>query len=166
MLPLPRAAIFGASAATRKYADRTLAAKSRSKVATSSSAVGPNQENPALLTRTSTGPACPARSSSSAGLQLRGLFTEDGTPLHNYASYLGLADLAAAAVRADRQIEGRDVIEHALSHLNGMASPRLEQLIGRARGILADPASAEAHFGKALSDPAGARPVNAMPYGS
>ena len=68
MLPLPRAAIFGASAATRKYAARTLAAKSRSKVATSSSAVGPNQENPALLTRTSTWPACSARSSSSAGV--------------------------------------------------------------------------------------------------
>src|SRR6201981_2053250 len=67
MLPLPRAAIFGASAATRKYADRTLAAKSRSKVATSSSAVGPNQENPALLTSTSTVPAYPARSSSWAG---------------------------------------------------------------------------------------------------
>jgi hypothetical protein len=30
--------------------------------------------------------------------QLRGLFSEDGTPLHNYASYLGVADLAAAAV--------------------------------------------------------------------
>ena len=32
MLPLPRAAIFGASAATRKYAARTFAAKSRSYV--------------------------------------------------------------------------------------------------------------------------------------
>jgi DNA-binding CsgD family transcriptional regulator len=87
--------------------------------------------------------------------QLRGLFTEDGTPLHNYASYLGVADLAAAADRADRRIEGRDVIEHALSHLHGMASPRLEQLVARARGILADPAKAEAHFGTALADPAG-----------
>ena len=87
--------------------------------------------------------------------QLRGLFTEDGTPLHNYASYLGVADLAAAADRADRRTEGRDVIEHALSHLNGMASPRLEQLIARARGILSDPAKSEAHFGKALADPAG-----------
>ncbi len=87
--------------------------------------------------------------------QLRGLFTEDGTPLHNYASYLGVADLAAAADRAGRRIEGRDVIEHALSHLNGMASPRLEQLIARARGILADPARSGAHFGKALADPAG-----------
>jgi DNA-binding CsgD family transcriptional regulator len=87
--------------------------------------------------------------------QLRGLFGDDGTPLHNYASYLGLADLAAAAVRADRRIEGRDVIEHALSRLDGKASARLEQLIARARGILADPADSEGHFEKALSDPAG-----------
>jgi DNA-binding CsgD family transcriptional regulator len=87
--------------------------------------------------------------------QLRGLFGEDGTPLHNYASYLGVADLAAAAVRADRRMEGRDVIEHALSRLDGRASARLEQLIARARGILAGPDSAEAHFGRALADPAG-----------
>jgi DNA-binding CsgD family transcriptional regulator len=87
--------------------------------------------------------------------QLRGLFRDDGTPLHNYASYLGVADLAAAAVRADRRIEGRDVIEQALSRLNGGASARLGQLIARARGILADPASSEAHSGQALADPAG-----------
>jgi DNA-binding CsgD family transcriptional regulator len=87
--------------------------------------------------------------------QLRGLFSEDGAPLHNYASYLGVADLAAAAVHADRRIEGSDVIEHALSRLGGRASARLEQLIARARGILADPASSEAHFDKALADPAG-----------
>src|ERR1700722_9540977 len=87
--------------------------------------------------------------------QLRGLFRDDGTPLHNYASYLGVADLAAAAVRADRRIEGCDIIEHALSRLNGGASARLEQLIARARGILAGPDVAEAHFDKALADPAG-----------
>ena len=87
--------------------------------------------------------------------QLRSLFSDDGTPLHNYASYLGVADLAAAADRAERRMEGRDVIEHALSHLGGMASPRLEQLIARARGILAGPARSEAYFDKALSDPAG-----------
>ena len=87
--------------------------------------------------------------------QLGGLFSEDGTPLHNYASYLGVADLAAAAVRADRRMEGSDVIEHALSRLDGTASARLEQLIARARGILAGPDGAEAHFGKALADPAG-----------
>jgi DNA-binding CsgD family transcriptional regulator len=87
--------------------------------------------------------------------QLRELFSEDGAPLHNYASYLGVADLAAAAVRADRRMEGCDVIEHALSRLDGRASARLGQLIARARGILAGPGGAEAHFGKALADPAG-----------
>jgi DNA-binding CsgD family transcriptional regulator len=87
--------------------------------------------------------------------QLRGLFSEDGTPLHNYASYLGVADLAAAAVRADRRMEGCAVIERALSRLDGRASARLEQLIARARGVLADPGGAEAHFGTALADPAG-----------
>jgi DNA-binding CsgD family transcriptional regulator len=87
--------------------------------------------------------------------QLRGLFGEDGTPLHNYASYLGVADLAVAAVRADRRIEGCDVIERALSRLEGRGSARLEQLMARARGILADPDGAEAYFDKPLADPAG-----------
>jgi DNA-binding CsgD family transcriptional regulator len=87
--------------------------------------------------------------------QLRGLFSDDGAPLHNYASYLGVADLAAAAVRADRRLEGCDVIEHALSRLGGRASARLEQLIARARGILARPDGAEAHFDKGLVGPAG-----------
>src|SRR4029077_16325804 len=79
----------------------------------------------------------------------------DGAPVHNIFSYLGVADLAAAAVRADRRMEGHDVVERALGHLGGTASPRLEQLIARARGILAGPDEAEAHFDKALSDPAG-----------
>ena len=87
--------------------------------------------------------------------QLRGLFSDDGTPLHNYASYLGVADLAAAAVRADRRMEGCDVVERALGRLGGSASARLEQLVARARGLLADPANSEAHFGPALADPAG-----------
>jgi DNA-binding CsgD family transcriptional regulator/tetratricopeptide (TPR) repeat protein len=87
--------------------------------------------------------------------QLRGLFRDDGTPLHNYASYLGVADIAAAAVRADQRTEGRDVIEHALSRLDGSASARLGQLIARARGILASPDAAGAHFDAALRDPAG-----------
>ena len=73
--------------------------------------------------------------------QLRGLFSEDGTPLHNYASYLGVADLAEAAVRADRRMEGRDVIERALSRHDATASARLGQLMARARGILADPSN-------------------------
>jgi DNA-binding CsgD family transcriptional regulator len=87
--------------------------------------------------------------------QLRQLFSEEGAPVHNIFSYLGLADLAAAAVRADRRMEGRDVLDRALSYLDGTASPRFEQLIARARGILADPAKAGAHFERGLCGPAG-----------
>jgi DNA-binding CsgD family transcriptional regulator len=87
--------------------------------------------------------------------QLRKLFSEEGVPVHNIFSYLGVADFAAAAVRADRRMEGQDVLGRALGHLNGAASPRLEQLVARARGMLADPGEAGAYFGKALSDPAG-----------
>jgi DNA-binding CsgD family transcriptional regulator len=54
-----------------------------------------------------------------------------------------------------RRMEGCEVIEQGLSRLDGSASARLEQLIARARGILADPASSETHFDKALADPAG-----------
>jgi DNA-binding CsgD family transcriptional regulator len=87
--------------------------------------------------------------------QLRQLFSEEGAPVHNLFSYLGLADLAAAAVRADRRLDGQDVVERALSRLDGTVSPRLEQLIARARGILADPAKAGAHFERGLCGPAG-----------
>ena len=87
--------------------------------------------------------------------ELRGLFSEDGTPVHNVFSYLGVADIATAAVRADRRVEGHAVLARALNHLDGTASPRLEQLIDRARGILAGRGGAEAHFGKALADLAG-----------
>ena len=87
--------------------------------------------------------------------QLRQLFSEEGAPVHNIFSYLGVADIASAAVRADRRMEGQDVLERVLSHLDGTASPRLEQLIARARGILAGPDRAGAHFEKALADPAG-----------
>ena len=89
--------------------------------------------------------------------QLRQLFYPDGSPLHYHVSYLGAADLAAAAVRAGLQLEGREILDCALRHLDGTPSPRLEQLLARAHGILADPASAEPHFDKALSDPVGER---------
>src|SRR5580658_2924081 len=138
-------ALRGDSAAARRHADRALAA------------VDPAESGlVAARARRALGVAALADGSYlQAFAQLRGLFSEDGTPLHNYASYLGVADLAAAAVRADRRMEGSDVIEHALSHLGGTASPRLEQLIARARGILACPDAAEAHFDRGLSDPAG-----------
>jgi DNA-binding CsgD family transcriptional regulator len=86
--------------------------------------------------------------------QLRQLFGEQGRPVHNYASYLGVADLATAAARADRRTEGHSILQNALSHLHGTTSPRLDQLLARARGILDSPPGPEAHFRKAASDPA------------
>jgi DNA-binding CsgD family transcriptional regulator len=133
------------SGAARRYADRALAT------------VDPAEcGQVAARARRALGVAALADGSYlQAFTQLRGLFSDDGTPLHNYDSYLGVADLAAAAVRADRRMEGQDVLERALSQLHGTASPRLEQLIARARGILASPDAAEAHYGTALADPAG-----------
>ena len=138
-------ALRGDSAAARTHADRALAT------------VDPADSGlVAARARRALGVAALADGSYLlAFTQLRGLFSEDGTPLHNYASYLGVADLAEAAVRADRRMEGRDVIERALSRLDATASARLGQLIARARGILADPSNSEAHFDQALADPAG-----------
>ena len=47
---------------------------------------------------------------------LRRLFSEEGAPVHNIFSYLGVADLATAAVRADQRREGRIIVERALGH--------------------------------------------------
>jgi DNA-binding CsgD family transcriptional regulator len=89
--------------------------------------------------------------------QLRQLFGPDGSPLHPVASYLGLADLAAAAVRADRRIEALGVLDRVVGHLAATPSPRVEQILARASGLLAGPDEAGAQFDKALSDPAGER---------
>ena len=87
--------------------------------------------------------------------QLGQLFSAEGIPVHNIFSYLGVADIATAAVRADRRAEGQDILEQALGRLDGAVSPRLEQLIGRARGLLAGPGQAESPFEMTLADPAG-----------
>jgi len=87
--------------------------------------------------------------------QLNQLFDADGAPLHHHVSYLGIADLAAAAVRAERHLEARTMVERALARVDPAPGPRLEQLAARARGLLAEPADAEPYFAKALSDPAG-----------
>jgi len=87
--------------------------------------------------------------------QLSQLFGADGAPLHHHISYLGIADLAAAAVRAERHLEARTLVERALARVGPAPGPRLEQLAARARGLVAEPAAAEAHFGRVLSGPAG-----------
>ena len=78
--------------------------------------------------------------------QLSQLFAADGTPLHHHFSYLAIADLAAAAVRAERRLEARALVERALARVDPAPGPRLGQLAARARGLLAEPADAEAAF--------------------
>ena len=87
--------------------------------------------------------------------QLRQLFTDDGAAWHYHVSYLGVADLAAAAARAERRIEARALLERIQARIDGTPSPRLDQLLDRAWGLLADPSSLDTYFEKALSDPAG-----------
>ncbi len=57
----PPSAIFGASAAVRKYGARTLTSNIASKLPRVSSGVGLKSKIPALFTRMSTCPACSAR---------------------------------------------------------------------------------------------------------
>ncbi|MGW3291424.1 LuxR C-terminal-related transcriptional regulator [Streptomyces sp. NPDC001002] len=92
---------------------------------------------------------------TTAYAQFAHLFAPDGTPLHHHFSYLAIADLAAAAVRAERHDEARTLLEHALARLDPAPGPRLAQLTARARGLLAEPDSAEAHFVAPLADPTG-----------
>jgi DNA-binding CsgD family transcriptional regulator len=87
--------------------------------------------------------------------QLSQLFAADGTPLHHHFSYLAIADLAAAAARAERHLEARTSLERALTLVGSAPGPRLEQLAARARGLVAEPADAEGHFAAGLADPAG-----------
>ena len=87
--------------------------------------------------------------------QLSQLFGADGAPLHHRVSYLGIADLAAAAVRAERYLERGGWWN---ARWPGW-TPRLARgwisLPPAPRGLLAEPADAESHVTKALSDPAG-----------
>ena len=87
--------------------------------------------------------------------QLSHLFSTDGTPLHHHFSYLAVADLAAAAVRAERHLEARALVAAALARVDSAPGPRLGQLAARARGLLGEPASAGEHFAAPLAGPAG-----------
>jgi DNA-binding CsgD family transcriptional regulator len=92
---------------------------------------------------------------ATAYAQLGRLFDRAGTPLHHHVSYLAVADLAAAGVRAERTPETRTLLERALAGAGEKPGSRLEQLAARARGLLAAPGDAEAHFADALANPDG-----------
>ncbi|MCP2265653.1 helix-turn-helix transcriptional regulator [Promicromonospora thailandica] len=84
---------------------------------------------------------------------LRTVFTAHGDPLHYHASYAALADFAAAAVRIGSRQEAAGIVESAARRLGDDASARLRALLHRARGLLAEPASAEPHLRAALAEP-------------
>jgi DNA-binding CsgD family transcriptional regulator len=138
-------AMQGKSAAARKHAERALAT------------VSPAESGLiAARARRALGLAAMAEGAHFlAFTPLRQLFSAEGVPVHNIFSYAGLADIAAAAARADRRGDGRRLLEYAVGRLDNAPSARLAQLIARARGILADPADAGTHFAAALTDPAG-----------
>jgi DNA-binding CsgD family transcriptional regulator len=92
---------------------------------------------------------------ATAYAQLSRLFAPDGTPLHHHFSYLAIADVAAAAARAERHLEARTLVERALARVVPAPGARLEQLAARARGLLAEPADAGRHFAAPLTDGAG-----------
>ncbi len=70
----------------------------------------------AARTRHAAGLAALAQGSYvTAYAQLSQLFAADGTPLHHHFSYLAIADLAAAAARAERRLEARTLVERALA---------------------------------------------------
>ncbi|MFD5436484.1 helix-turn-helix transcriptional regulator [Kitasatospora sp. NPDC127067] len=77
-------------------------------------------------------------------------------PVHHHASPYHLADLAAAAVRADRTDDARSVLRAAEDLLGPSRSARLDAIVHRARALLSEPDGAEPHFRAALADPAGA----------
>ncbi len=85
---------------------------------------------------------------------LRHLFGDGGTPYHYHASYLAAGDLALAAARSGHRLEGREMLKQISAGL-AAPSPRLRQLLARADGILADPATPAAYPADALADPAG-----------
>jgi DNA-binding CsgD family transcriptional regulator len=106
----------------------------------------------AARSRLSAGATAFARGDFAAAYgQLRRLFSGDGEPLHPRVSYLGLADLAAAAVRIDAA--GPD--ERVLAAAEASGGPRIRQLVSRARGLMATSADAGRHYEAALADPAG-----------
>ncbi|HEX6520078.1 MAG TPA: hypothetical protein VF070_08715 [Streptosporangiaceae bacterium] len=94
-------------------------------------------------------------SHTSAHARLGQLFAADGTPLHQHFSYLAIADLAEAAVRADRRVEARALIQRALARVDPALGPRLEQLAARALALTAESAQTEEHFARAMASPAG-----------
>jgi len=90
--------------------------------------------------------------------QLGQLFDEDGVPYHPHASYLATGDLALAAARCGHRLDGRKILKRvhaALAEADQPGTARRRQLMARANGILADPATPDAYSADVLHDRTG-----------
>ena len=87
--------------------------------------------------------------------QLSQLFAADGTPLHHHFSYLGHRRPRRRRGARRTAPRGQDAARARAGPGGPAPGPRLDQLAARARGLLAEPADAEAHFAAPLADPAG-----------
>ncbi len=90
--------------------------------------------------------------------QLRQLFDDDGVPYHPHVSYLAIGDLALATARCGHRLDGRKMLKRinaALAEAGQPCTPRLRQLMSRADGILADPATPSAYSADVLNDRTG-----------
>ncbi|MEV4314358.1 AAA family ATPase [Actinocrispum sp. NPDC049592] len=93
-----------------------------------------------------------AASDHEAYQHFRDMFDAVGAPVHYHLSYYGIADLAAAARPAHLE-DARMIVKN----IPTPGSPRLAQILRRAKALLADPVDAEQYFLAALEDPLGAR---------
>ncbi len=84
--------------------------------------------------------------------QLGWLFRSDGEPVHAHVSYVFLADVVAAAVRAGRVDEATGVVAVASRHLVGSV-PRCRFQLARAQALVAGDAAESFHV-EATTDPA------------
>ncbi|MFF4187620.1 AAA family ATPase [Streptomyces sp. NPDC001691] len=94
---------------------------------------------------------------ASAYGHFRSLFDWSGTPVHYHLSCYAVADLAAAALLTGHTHDASAALNQVVAEVADGASPRLRQILNRARALLAEPAEAGAHFQSALEDPAGHR---------
>ena len=100
------------------------------------------------LIRTKGLAAVSARDPALAYAHLRGLFRDDGSPLHWRTSLLAIGDLAAAAVRTGHGDQVLRPIEWAVAHVGEYPSARVAMAVARAvantSGAAAGPAFEEA----------------------
>jgi DNA-binding CsgD family transcriptional regulator len=85
--------------------------------------------------------------------QLRSLFADDGAPCHYHVSYLAVGDLAVAAARCGRRLEGRELLKEIKTFRERTGVPesdRMRQLLDRADSALADPETPGAYQPAAL----------------